>query len=237
VRVDPKHRVSGVVYVVVMAIAAATAPTSLLSTGQASGMPSAGHHSFLGGPWELVIKMGMEGEALRFPIAVPDESKPQKFDDVLPVMGTPIKVRLEQYLPNLGWETTAIKHPGGGTVAELTVKGKDFQQEVWLSSADMSKQSMSSRVGSIAIKALYEGKTADKLVRKLTDRRTIGILSVWPEGGGSPAARHARWSARRTKRLIPPSRWSEATAQKRSNNGSGQSSRPPRTRTRKLPCA
>jgi hypothetical protein len=131
--------------------------------------------------------MGMAGEALRFPITAADESKPQKFDDVLHVMGTPIKVRLEQYLPNLGWETTAIKHPGGGTVAELTVRGKDFEQEVWLSSADMSKQSMSSRVGSIAIKGLYDAKTADKLERKLVDRRIVGILSVWPEGGGSPA--------------------------------------------------
>ncbi len=185
-RTDPKYRVLARV-VLVVAIAAMTVPASLPSTGQAAGMPSAGHHSFLGGPWELVVKMGMEGEALRFPITASDESKPQKFDDVLPVMGTPIKVRLEQYLPNLGWETTAIKHPGGGTVAELTVKGRDFEQKVWLSSADISKQSMSSRVGSIAIKALYEAKTADKLVRKLTDRRTVGILSVWPEGGGSPA--------------------------------------------------
>jgi len=185
---DSRHKVfASVVYVVVMALTAVTAPRSLVSAGQARGMPSAGHHSFLGGPWELVVKMGMEGEALRFPIEAPDENKPHRFDDVLPVMGTPIKVRLEQYIPNLGWETTAIKHPGGGTVAELTVKGKDFQQAVWLSSADMSKQSISSRVGSIAIKGLYEAKTADKLVRKLTDRRTVGILSVWPEGGGSPA--------------------------------------------------
>jgi hypothetical protein len=188
VRTDSKHRAfARVVYVVVVAIAAATAPMILLSAGQAEGMPPAGHHSFLGGPWELVVKMGMEGEALRFPITASDESKPQKFDDVLPVMGTPVKVRLNQYLPNLSWETAAIKHPGGGTVAELAVKGKDLEQTVWLSSADISKQSISSRVGSIAIKGLYNAKTADKLVRKLTDRRTVGILSIWPEGGGSPA--------------------------------------------------
>jgi len=188
VRTDMKHRVfAGVIYVVVMATATVTALTSSLWAGQARAVVQGPHHSFLGGPWELVVKMGTEGEALRLPIAAPDESKPHRFDDVLPVMGTPIKVRLEQYIPNLGWETTAIKHPGGGTVAELTVKGKDFQQQVWLSSADVSKQSMSSRVGSIAIKGLYESKTADKLVRKLTDHRTVGILSVWPEGGGSPA--------------------------------------------------
>ena len=185
---DPRNKMfASVVCVVVMAGAVMTVPTNPVSAGQTRGMPSAPHHSFLGGPWELVVKMGMEGEALRFPIAAPDESKPQKFDDVLPVMGTPIKVRLEQYLPNLGWETAAIKHPGGGTVAELTVKGAGLEQKVWLSSADVSKQSISSRVGSIAIRGLYEAKTADKLVRKLTDRRTVGILSVWPESGGSPA--------------------------------------------------
>jgi hypothetical protein len=188
VRTNPKHSVfARVVHVVVVAIVAVTVPTGLLSTGRAGGMPAAGHHSFLGGPWELVVKMGMEGEALRFPLEAPDEKKPHRYDDVLPVMGTPIKVKLDQYIPNLGWETTAIKHPGGGSVAELTVKGKDFEQKVWLSSADISKQSISSRVGSIAIRALHGAKTADKLVRKLTDRRTVGILSVWPQGGGSPA--------------------------------------------------
>jgi hypothetical protein len=129
----------------------------------------------------------MEGQALRFPIAAHDESKPQKFDDIVAVMGTPIKVRLEQYLPNLGWETVAVEHPGGGTVAKLAIEGRDFRQHLWLSSADVSKQSISSRVGGIAIKGLYEAKTADKLVRRLTDRRTVGILSIWPEGGGSPA--------------------------------------------------
>ena len=185
---DSRHKVfASVVCVVAMALAAVTGPRSLLSTGQARGMASAGHHSFLGGPWELVIKMGMDGEALQLPIAARDESKPQKFDDIVAVMGTPIKVRLEHYLPNLGWETTAVEHPGGGTVVELTIRGKDFQQHLWLSSADMSKQSISSRVGSIAIEGLYEAKTADKPVRKLTDPRTVGILSIWPEVGGAPA--------------------------------------------------
>ncbi|MHC4433869.1 MAG: hypothetical protein ACYTBS_18665, partial [Planctomycetota bacterium] len=85
----PRHKVfASVVCVVVVALAAVAGPGSLLSTSQATGQ-SSGHHSFLGGPWELVIKMGMEGQALRFPIAAHDESKPQKFDDIVAVMGTP----------------------------------------------------------------------------------------------------------------------------------------------------
>ncbi|MHC4701779.1 MAG: hypothetical protein ACYTFQ_14530 [Planctomycetota bacterium] len=192
-RTYPKHgKCTRVVCVVMMAIAIVAVPRSLVSTGRAQGMPSAGHHSFLGGPWELVVKMGMEGEALRFPLEAPDENKPHRFADVLPVMGTPIKIRIEQYLPNLGWQTTAIKHPGGGTVAELTIEGKGFEQKIWLSSADKSKQSVSSRVGSIAITGLRDPKTADKLARTLADRRTVGILSVWPEGGGSPVEHAVR---------------------------------------------
>ena len=182
---DRKHNVLRRA-VCVFVLVVATAPMSLVSTGQARGMPSAGHHSFLGGPWELVVKMGMDGEALRFPLEAPDEDKVHRFDDVLPVMGTPIKIKLEQYLPNLGWETAAIKHPGGGIVAELAIEGRGFEQKVWLSSADVSRRSVSSSVGSIAIRGLHNPKTADKLVRTLADRRTVGILSIWPEGGGSP---------------------------------------------------
>lgn len=192
-RTDPEYRTfTRVGCLVVMAIAVLTAPKSLVSTSRAQGMSSAGHHSFLGGPWELVVKMGMEGEALRFPFEAPDENKPHRFADVLPVMGTPIKIRIEQYLPNLGWQTNAIKHPGGGMVAELTIEGKDLEQKIWLSSADKSKQSVSSRVGSIAITGLRDPKTADKLARALADRRTVGILSVWPEGGVSPVEHAVR---------------------------------------------
>ena len=54
-------------------------------------------HSFLSGPWELVIKMGFEGEGLRFPLKISDKNKPQKLDAILPIIKTPIKVRLEEY--------------------------------------------------------------------------------------------------------------------------------------------
>ena len=130
--------------------------------------------------------MGMDGRPLRLPLTVADENKVHKFDDVLPVTGTPIKIRIEQYLPNLGRQTTAVKHPGGGTIARLTVKGEDLEQELWLSSANPSRQSVSSRVGSIAIIELKNAKTAEKLVRELTDRKTAGILTVRSEGSESP---------------------------------------------------
>jgi len=136
--------------------------------------------------------MDMDGQAMRFPLTVADENKVHKFHDVLPVKGTPIKIKVEQYLPNLGWETTAVKHPGGGTIAKLTVKGKDLEQDLWLSSANPSKQSMSSSVGSIAIIELKNAESAEKIVRELTDRKAVGVLAVWPDGGGSPLEFAAR---------------------------------------------
>lgn len=159
-------------------LAAVAAVTACALTGRASAMPQGPHHSFLAGPWELVVKMGMEGEGLRLPITVSDENKPQKFDNLLPVTGTPIRIRLNEYVPNLAWETAAVKHPGGGTVAELTIKGEDLEQKIWLSSSEMSKQSMSSRIGGIAIKRLGDPKTTERLVRELRDPRAIGIISV-----------------------------------------------------------
>ncbi len=176
----------------ISAIAVIAVAAGSLCAGPARAIAQAGHHSFLGGPWELVVKMGMKGQPLRFPLAVADESKVHKFDDVLPVTGTPIKIRVEQYLPNLGWETAAVKHPGGGAVAKLTVEGEGLKQDLWLNSADPTRRSMSSRVGSVAIIELKNAKTAEKLVRELTDRKIVGILTVWPDEGNSPLEIAAR---------------------------------------------
>jgi len=176
----------GIVPGFVRVIAVAALMTGLLYPALARATDQGGHHSFLGGPWELVVTMGMDGEPLRFPLFVADESKVHRFESILPVMGTPIKIKVGQYLPNLGWETTAVKHPGGGAIAKLTVKGKDVEQELWLSSANPSRQSMSSPVGSIAIIDLHNARTAEKTVRELTDRKAVGVLTVRPEAGSPP---------------------------------------------------
>lgn len=148
---------------------------------QRAAFASDEHHGFLGGPWELVVKLGMEGQGLRYPIAVSDENKPAKLDGILPVMGTPIKVRVEQYLPNLEWETTAVKESGGGIVAKLVVEGPALEQDVWLSSSDEARQSISSAIGGVAIRGLQDAETAEKLIGELTAGEGVGILSVWTD--------------------------------------------------------
>jgi len=188
VRIAPKHKASSrAAGIGIVTIAVATMLTGWFWTGRARAMSAGPHHSFLGGPWELVVKMGLEGEGLRFPVTVPDESRPHKFDNTLPVMGTSISVRLEDYVPDLGWETAAVKQPGAGTVAKLIVKGKDLEQQtIWLNSADLSRQSMSSSIGGVAIRKLHDPKKAEKLIRELTHDKAVGILSVWSENSGSP---------------------------------------------------
>lgn len=170
----------------VVAAIVAAALTNAVPMNPAWAGPAGPHHSFLGGPWELVVKMGLEGDGLRFPLAVSDESKPQKFDTVLPVTGTLIRVKLEQYVPDLGWQTVAVEQPGGGIVAKLAVKGKDLGQDIWLNPDDPARQSISSAVGGIAIKRLYNPDTAEALVRGLTHPKAVGIVSVWLEDGNRP---------------------------------------------------
>jgi hypothetical protein len=170
----------------VRAIAAMTVLTNLALTNHTMAMPAGPHHSFLTGPWELVVRMGLDGEGLRFPLNVSDENKPQKFDAILPVMGTPIKVRLEEYVPDLKWETTAIKHLNGGIAAKLTIKGKNLEQNIWLCSGDPARQSISSSIGGVAIRRLHNPSKAEKLVRELAHPGAVGTLSVWPEDSNSP---------------------------------------------------
>jgi hypothetical protein len=181
--VKPYRRCAGRAVTIVVAAAA------LVAWGRAKPVwagSAAAHHAFLGGPWELVIKMGLEGNGLRFPLRVPEESKPQKFNAVLQVTGTPIRVRLEQYVPDLVWQTVAIKRPGGGIVAKLAIEGKDLHQDAWLNPDDPARQSISSAIGGVAIKRFHNPGTAEKLVRELTDAKAVGILSVWLNDGNSP---------------------------------------------------
>ncbi len=175
-----------VVGIIIAAVAAMLILPSLTWANRTSAMYSGAHHSFLGGPWELVVKMGLDGDGLRFPVAVSDENKPQTLDAVFPVLESPIKVKLEQYVPDLTWETEAIEHPGGGIAAQLTIKGKNTEQHIWLSPEDPARQSVSSSIGSITIRRLHNPDTAEALVRKLADPKAVGILSVWPGDSRRP---------------------------------------------------
>jgi hypothetical protein len=172
--------------ITVVGIVAMAAFTGQSLVDQTPAAPAGSHHSFLGGPWELVIKMNLEEEGLRFPLTVSDETKPQKLDTVLPIQGTSIEIRLEDYVPDLKWETNAVKHPGGEIAAKLLINGKNLKQDIWLSSGDPARQSISSRIGAVTIRRLHDTDNAGKLIQGLTHSKAVGILSVSAEDSSRP---------------------------------------------------
>jgi hypothetical protein len=120
-------------------------------------------------------------------LVVAEENKGQALDAVLPVMGTPFKVKLERYVPDLKWQTTAVDDPNGGPVAKLSLRGENLNQDLWLSARDRERQSVSSHVGGVGIREL-PGPRNVGVLQDLTDRDVVGVLLVWPAGQDSPVA-------------------------------------------------
>jgi hypothetical protein len=150
------------------------------------GYPQEMRQAMLGGPWEIVVQMGMNGSMIRFPVRVANENKTTMLNKVLPLMGSPIKIRLMQYLPDLKWDTSIVEDSKGGAVVQIKAKGVNLNQDIWLSSADTAKQSISSQVGGIKIIKLHNPKEIEKILRKLTSRKSIGIVSIWDKDLKNP---------------------------------------------------
>jgi hypothetical protein len=144
--------------------------------------PQHGRGQRLKGPWEILVQMGMQGQPIAFPLSVSDENKPEKIDKTLPVVGTPVTIKLEQYLSDLRWETAAAENPGGGIVARIAAKGKNLDQQIWLSSEEESRQTTSSSIGSVTVRRLSDPNIFAKLMKKLKQGEAAGVLSVRPKG-------------------------------------------------------
>jgi len=147
-------------------------------SSRAYGYSPAMRQARLSGPWEIVVQMGMDGSMMRFPVKVANENKAATLNNVLPMMGSPIKIRLMQYLPDLKWETSIVEDPKGGAVVQIKAKGENLNQDIWLSSADPAKQSISSQVGGIKIVKLHSSEGIEMIMRELTSSKSIGIVSV-----------------------------------------------------------
>ncbi len=131
--------------------------------------------------------MGHDGAALRTPLSIADEGKAQKLQTVMPVMGTPFKVKLERYLPDVKWETTPVDDPNGGPVARLSLRGEGLQQDIWLCARDRERQSISAHVGSVALRELPIPLDA-QFVQESVDPEVTGVLLVWLSDTSAPLA-------------------------------------------------
>ncbi len=144
-------------------------------------LKAASHQRFLGGPWELIVRMkGMGGHALQFPIAVADENKPQVLERVLDTQGAPIQLKLVQYLPDLNWEYVPQKQKGAGVVFRIRITGENVDRTVWLSTSDTARTSISSSGGGLKVKMLQDPNSAEAMMQQLTKPDVIGLLTVTP---------------------------------------------------------
>jgi len=144
------------------------------------------HDAFLGGPWEITVRIGLDGNTLHFPIGVANENKAQALDQVLPVMGTPVKLYFEHYVPDLGWEVRCVKSPQSGHAARLRIKGEQLDQILWLQSRDKGRRIISSPIGGIEMKELAGTGPGPEFFQELTDQATVGVLSPWGPQQGIP---------------------------------------------------
>lgn len=137
------------------------------------------HDAFLGGPWEITVRIGLDGHTLHFPISVANESKAQPLEQILPVMGTPVKLYFEHYVPDLGWELRCVKTPESGHAARLRIKGEQLDQTLWLQSRDKDRRIISSPIGGIEMKELLGTNPSAEFFQELTNPATVGVLSFW----------------------------------------------------------
>ena len=91
----------------------------------AFAMMNSSDNSSLSGPYEIVVKMGLEGDGLILPLEVSDQNKPEKLNIAFSVPETALKINLEEYIPDLVWETTAVEYEGNGIAAKLKINGKE----------------------------------------------------------------------------------------------------------------
>lgn len=149
-----------------------------LAAGRARAFPKTAYHTPPSGPWELVVQVGMEGKPMAFPLAVSDENKSEQLSKIFPVVGTAIHVKLQQYIPDLKWETTTVEKDGAGLVVRLTAKGKDLNQDIWLSTEEQSKGSITSSIGGVTLRKLNDPNVLRELLEKLKQDQAVGILLI-----------------------------------------------------------
>ncbi len=152
-----------------------------------AGLCAAGpHDAFLSGPWEVMVRVGLDGDTLHFPIHVIDEDKAQSLDQLLPVRKSPVTISFQHYVPDLGWDVRCFDQPDGGHVAQLSLEGPDMKLAVWLYSADLKKRVVSSQIGGIEIKAWQNSQTSESLFQAIVMPDVVGVLSAWDTASDVP---------------------------------------------------
>lgn len=133
------------------------------------------------GPWELTVNFGTMDSGFSFPVKVDNEDAQQTLDQTFPVVGSPIRVKLLHYIPDLEWKTTVVEDPKGGPVATLLIEGKGAQQEVLLAADVPERRAVTASIGGLAIRQICHSSEVRTLLDKLAKEKALGLLTVWAD--------------------------------------------------------
>ena len=141
----------------------------------------------LTGPWELSVQAQHGTNGISFPISVEDGNKSTRLNSTLPVLGKPIRVQLQEYLPDLQWETNIAHKDNGGIIAEIHITGNGLDQKLFVDSEDDEKKSITATgIGGLSARKFYDKNLVKKIVDQIADPKVLGIISVWLKGSDQP---------------------------------------------------
>ena len=135
-------------------------------------------HSFmLKGPWDLEVSTSAN-QSFSFPVKVEKENKSQPMDMSFPVLGTPIKVQLQHYLPDLVWAAVVEEKPYGGGIVQLVIEGPDLEQKRWLDSSDPQRLLISSAIGRVFLEKYEDRANFPRNLQQLADPCSVGVMKI-----------------------------------------------------------
>ena len=138
------------------------------------------------GPWEISVRIDSMEQQVAFPLNVKDENKPEKLEKRLPVMGTPIKIKIEEYLPDLVWEDIVKEEPDAAAIVRLAFKGPDIDRKMWLDTSNSERKSVTSSIGGLALRKVSGSEMLKKLRSAILEGSAPGIVKVWLDEKSEP---------------------------------------------------
>lgn len=132
------------------------------------------------GPWELLVQLGEQGSPLRFPVKVPQYDKPLDLDKNIPIFGSTAKIKIQQYLPDLRWETYVEEKKNSGAVARVSITGSALPQpfSMLLSTEELKRKTRELQAGKIGLLKLVDPVHYQSNIKQLSNTDILGMLTV-----------------------------------------------------------
>ncbi|MDH4202816.1 MAG: hypothetical protein OEV87_07965 [Phycisphaerae bacterium] len=138
------------------------------------------------GPWELVVSLGTQDAGISFPVEVTDEDKRQRLNKVLPVMGSPLQIKVLEYYPDLKWKSIITEDSKRGAVASIAIAGGGIQQQVDLFADVPEKRAVTASIGGLSFREIHNTSAAQSLLEKMAKKKAAGLLVFWTDPNNPP---------------------------------------------------